>query len=327
MAHIVFGLCTSHSPQLSSPVESWPQHGENDRRNPWLFDKQGTHLTYDQALEMAKPEVRQALEPGEQRKRYEVIQGAVARLQQELEAAAPDVVVIFGDDQAEIFPTDFRPALMVYSGDAVRNMPDLFSRAPYEAGRSAGWAYGAERATIQVPAALSHHIVDCLIEDGFDVAHSTALDNDMGLGHAYGFIFGRIMNGHSRPLIPIILNTLYPPNQPTARRCYELGRAVRRAIDSWPEDVRAAVVGSGGLSHFLIDEELDQRFLQALRAKDGGAMCSLPQTRLQSGTGEIRSWIAAAAALQGLPLVYTEYQPCYRSPAGTGMGMGFAVWK
>ena len=137
------------------------------------------------------------------------------------------------------------------------------------------------------------------------------------------------MDGGSRmaPLVPVIINTLYPPNQPTARRCYELGRAVRAAIESFPGDERVAVVGSGGLSHFLIDEEIDQQFLRALREKDPQTICTLPSTRLQSGTGEIRSWIAAAAAAQDLELTFLEYQACYRSPAGSGMGMGFAVWK
>ena len=81
------------------------------------------------------------------------------------------------------------------------------------------------------------------------------------------------------------------------------------------------------MSHFLVDEEIDQRFLQALRDKDAEAICSLPDSRLQSGTGEIRSWIAAAAAAQELDLAFVDYQACYRSEAGSGMGMGFAVWK
>src|ERR687885_653390 len=103
------------------------------------------------------------------------------------------------------------------------------------------------------------------------------------------------------------------------RRCYQLGRAVRAAIESFPSDERVAMVGSGGLSHFLIDQEIDQKFLLALRAKDAETICNLPSARLQSGTGEIRSWIAAAAAAQELDLDFLEYQACYRSPAGSGM--------
>ena len=118
-----------------------------------------------------------------------------------------------------------------------------------------------------------------------------------------------------------------PPNQPTPRRCYELGQAVRQAIESFPGDARVAVVGSGGLSHFLVDEEIDRKVLQAIRDKDAATMKSLPATRLQSGTGEIRSWLGAVAAAEDLKLEFLEYQACYRSPAGSGMGMGFALWK
>jgi Catalytic LigB subunit of aromatic ring-opening dioxygenase len=327
MAHVALGLCTSHTPQLSTPAEVWPEHGENDKRNPWLIDTHGRRLSYEEALSAASPRLADELTPEKHRRRHAAVQQAVERLQQELAAANLDAVVVFGDDQAEIFPHDFRPALMVYSGETVPNMPDLFTRAPYEAGRKAGWAYGPEQATIQVESNLARHIVQRLMGDGFDIAHAAKLDEGVGLGHAFGFVYGRIMNGRPVPLVPIIINTLYPPNQPTPRRCYELGRAVRAAIESWPGDARVGVVGSGGLSHFLVDEEIDQRFLQAVRDKDREAICSLPEQRLQSGTGEIRSWIGAVAAAEDLDLDFVEYQACYRSPAGSGMGMGFAVWK
>jgi len=328
MARIVLGLGSSHSPQLSSPVESWPQHGENDKKNPWLFDRAGKRVTYDEVLRAADPAIAsRELTPEKQRERHAAAQKAVAHLQDALAEAAPDVLVVFGDDQAEIFPHDFRPALMVHFGETVRNMPDLFTRAPYEAGRKAGWAYGPERATIPVHSELGEHVVDHLIEAGFDVATSRKLDNDMGLGHAFGFMFGRIMNGKTVPMVPVILNTLYPPNQPTAGRCYELGQAVRQAIADWPSDARVAIAGSGGLSHFVIDEEIDQQFIAALRSKKAEDFARLPRERLESGTGELRSWTAAAGALEELELDFMEYYPCYRSPAGTGVAMGFALWR
>jgi hypothetical protein len=328
MARIVLGLASSHTPQLSSGPDWWPRHGENDKNNPWLIDRQGRKLTYDQALAQANPRIgREELTPEKHAARHATVQAAVEHLQQELLACKPDVVVVFGDDQAEIFNRDFRPALMVYSGESVPNMPYLFSRAPYEAGRQAGWAYGEELATIPIKSDLAKHVVSQLMDEGFDLAHAAQLEEGVGLGHAYGFVFGRIMNGHVAPLLPIIINTLYPPNQPTAWRCYDLGRAVKQAIDSWDQDLRVCVVGSGGLSHFLVDEELDHQFLELLRTKDADGIRKLPQVRLQSGTGELRSWIGAAAALEELPLAWTEYQACYRSPAGSGMGMGFAVWK
>jgi hypothetical protein len=328
MAQIVLGLCSSHSPQLNTSADIWPDHGANDQRNPWLIDRQGRKLSYAEALEQADPRIaREELTPEKHAQRHEKIQAAVAYLQRALAEVNPDVVVIFGDDQAEIFPDDFRPALMVYSGDSVPNMPDLFTRAPYEAGRKAGWAYGPEQDTIQIDGALARHFVSHLIDAEFDIAHAAHLGEGVGLGHAYGYIFGRIMNGTRRPMVPIIINTLYPPNQPTPRRCYELGEAVKAAVESFPADTRVAVVGSGGLSHFLIDEQIDRNFLQAVRDKDTTTLKGLSATRLQSGTGEIRSWLGAVAASQDLALDFVEYQPCYRSPAGSGMGMGFAVWK
>jgi hypothetical protein len=327
MARIVLGLCSTHSPQLSTPAEVWPEHGLNDRRNPWLIDTHGEKLSYEQALAAADPSLESELTPEKHAARHATVQAAVVRLQQAMAEASPDAVVVFGDDQAEIFPDDFRPALMVYTGASVPNMPDLFTKAPYEAGRKAGWAYGPEGATIPIASDLATHLTHQLIADGFDLAHAGRLWEGVGLGHAFGFVFGRLMDGHAVPMVPVIINTLYPPNQPTARRCYELGRAVRTAIESFPGDERVAVVGSGGLSHFLIDQEIDRTFLEALREKDAETICNLPSVRLQSGTGELRSWIAAVAAAQELNLEFLEYQACYRSPVGSGMGMGFAIWK
>lgn len=327
MARIVLGLASSHTPQLSTPPELWPKHGENDRNNPWLFDRSGQRVTYDEVLAMAPASMAGEIEPAKQRQRHEGTQQAVAKLQRTLAEAAPDVVVVFGDDQAEIFPNDFRPAILVHWGEDVPNMPDLFTRAPYEAGRAAGWAYGPERATIPLQPDLGGHIVRELVAAGFEVAHARKLDNDMGLGHAFGFVFGRLMNGQTAPMVPVILNTLYPPNQPSAARCYALGQAVRHAVESWPADDRVAIVGSGGLSHFVIDEDIDQRFIAALRSKKASDFAALPPERLESGTGELRSWTAAAGALEHLDLTSMEYFPCYRSPAGTGVAMGFAIWS
>jgi 3-O-methylgallate 3,4-dioxygenase len=88
-----------------------------------------------------------------------------------------------------------------------------------------------------------------------------------------------------------------------------------------------AVIGSGGLSHFVIDEELDQQLLKAMQAKDHEVLSALPQRRLNSGTSEVRNWIATAGAVEHLGMTLVDYVPCYRSPAGTGCAMGFAEWR
>jgi 3-O-methylgallate 3,4-dioxygenase len=124
-----------------------------------------------------------------------------------------------------------------------------------------------------------------------------------------------------------MLNTYYPPNQPSPRRCFELGRALRVAAAASPVDARIAVLASGGLSHFVVDEELDHRVLDAIVAKQGEALCDIPAELLNSGSSEIRNWIVAAGAMDGQPVDWREYVPIVRSVAGTGCGMGFLSWQ
>jgi hypothetical protein len=98
-------------------------------------------------------------------------------------------------------------------------------------------------------------------------------------------------------------------------------------VESWPQDARVAVIASGGLSHFVVDEELDRRVLDALVARDPGPLRAIPRKNLRSGTSEILNWITAAGALENLRASVVDYVPGYRSPAGTGAGMAFAYWK
>src|SRR5262249_28743219 len=75
MAQIVLGLCSSHSPQLNTPSEVWPDHGSNDQRNPWLIDKTGRKLSYAEALEQADPRIgREELTPEKHAARHQKIQ-------------------------------------------------------------------------------------------------------------------------------------------------------------------------------------------------------------------------------------------------------------
>jgi aromatic ring-opening dioxygenase LigB subunit len=125
----------------------------------------------------------------------------------------------------------------------------------------------------------------------------------------------------------VALNAYYPPNVPSPRRCYQFGRALRRAIESYPEDLSVAIVASGGLSHFVVDEELDGRVIEGLRTKDVETLTTIPRRFMRSGTSETLNWIAAGGALEHLGMELVDYVAAYRSPAGTGVGMAFAVWR
>ena len=119
-----------------------------------------------------------------------------------------------------------------------------------------------------------------------------------------------------------MLNTYYPPNQPTPKRCYNLGQALCAAIESWDKDIRVGILASGGLSHFVVDEELDQQALAGMQAKSVEQLMALPREKINSGSSEIRNWIVVTGATEHLDMDVVDYVPCYRSPAGTGCGDG-----
>jgi len=126
------------------------------------------------------------------------------------------------------------------------------------------------------------------------------------------------------PVVPVFLNTYYPPTQPRPQRCYRLGQVVRLAVESYAGDARVGVLASGGLSHFLVDEDYDRRILKALADKDARFLQRIPPSKLMGGSSEILNWLAVAGAVEHLEMNWVDYVPGYRTPAGTGTGMSFA---
>lgn len=326
MAQIVLGLGTSHSPQLSTPPEIWPQHGERDRGNPDLRGPDGRVYRYEELLAQAGASMQKEITPDTWQRRYAACQQGIASVGEALEKVAPDVLVIIGDDQKELFHDDNMPALLVYWGDTFRNVPQYGRGSASPGLQAAAWAYGETTQDYPVASDLARHIIGACIDQDIDIAHSHGLPSGQGMGHAFSFIYGRIMPRKAIPVVPIMLNTYYPPNQPTPRRCYAIGQALRRAVESWPGNQRVAVIASGGLSHFVIDEELDQQIITAMQNHDAATLAALPRERLNSGNSEIRNWITTAGAIEHLEMELFDYVPCYRSPAGTGCAMAFAQW-
>ena len=335
MAKIVLGIGTSHGPLLNTPPEEWGQRAEADRRNPQLFFR-GRPYRFDALAEARADEhFEREITPERTRERHAACQRALATLADTFASVAPDVAVIIGDDQEEVFLDDNMPALMVYWGETIDHAP---MPAEYGATRPPGltisdWGYyPPETRTLPCEPKLGLHIIQSLIAEGFDLSHSRRLPpgraGNHGAPHAYGFVYRRIMNDQVIPNVPVFINTFYPPNQPTLERCYRFGQALRRAIASWDGDKTVALIASGGLSHFVIEEDLDQQVLAALRENDGDRLVSLPADEFESGTSEIRNWIALAGALADtdLKMQLIDYVPCYRSVAGTGNAMGFAQW-
>ncbi len=320
MAEIILGIGSSHSPMLSTPHEGFAGHVERDRARVPDFE----------ALVRAKASwIGRELAPDVTRARHEANQAALARLSEALAEAAPDTVIVIGDDQAEWFSADSQPAVCVYWGGTVESLPPPVERMAPSL-RRAYWGYygdGTNRA-FPVDAALGRRLIEALTrEHEFDVAHVRVQPRHAPLGHAWSFVHQRLMGERVVPIVPVLLNTYFPPNQPTPRRCYQLGRAIRRVVEGWGEPRRVAILASGGLSHFVVDEALDRHVLEILAKRDADAVAALPLDQLDSGSSEIRNWIAAAGALEGLEMRLIDYVPSYRSEAGTGVGMAFAVWE
>jgi Catalytic LigB subunit of aromatic ring-opening dioxygenase len=335
MAPIAFGLATSHGPMLSIPAEYWADRVSADRENPRHFF-QGKTYTFDELVDLQRPaRLAGEITPEVSQERHARCQRAIRQLGDFFEEQMPDLAVIVGNDQMEVFTSAHVPAFAVFWGEYMEGHP----RTPeFLAKLNRGVARAEADRTppvyTQYPCLpdLGRHLIASLIADGFDVAQLRKLGvGEIGVNsapHAYGFVYRRVMRDQLVPHVPVFVNTFYPPNQPPAARCFEFGRALARAISAWPADSRAAVIASGGLTHFVIDQAFDARVLEAIRRGHASAFQDLPEEMFQSGTSEIKNWITVAGAMAeaGLSMKLLDYVPCYRSEAGTGSAMGFAQW-
>ena len=321
MAQVVLGIGTSHSPQLSVPWDKWSLLRQKDETDP--------RLDYQALLKSAKtkkPDLEAELTEDKFRERDEACQNAIAKLGETLRAAKPDLVVIFGDDQHEQFHDDNMPTFALYHG---KTLPVVKHNgrnpAAWKEAEEKGWAETAPE--YENGWELANHLISKLTAEEFDIARANKLRAEIGVGHAFSFLYRRIWPGGTVPSLPIMVNTYYPPNQPTPKRCYALGQAIRRGIESWDKDARVVIMASGGLSHVVIDEEIDRTTIQALLHKDTRELFALPRPKLKGGTSEILNWVALAGAMESEKMELIDYVTTYRSPAATGCGMAFAVWR
>lgn len=329
MADLTLAIGTSHTPMLNSPAEDFARHAEIDVSGRQLIDMEGHPCTYEELERRAPPEIAAQLAPDVLRERVETCQAGIARLVEAIRISYIDVLVIVGDDQYEQFLDDNMPAISIFWGAEIgNNVLDLPDDAP-EFWRRARSQYHEpnDQRSYPVESDLALHLIETLIDHEFDISQSRELRFERGEGHAFGFVHRRLLPDPSLPIVPISLNTYFPPNQPRPKRCYELGVAIRDAIASWPKNWKIGILASGGLSHFVVDEALDSLVLDACREKDRDALTSIPLHKLNSGNSEIRNWITVAGAAEHLNVEWTNYIPCYRSPAGTGTGVAFAIWS
>lgn len=335
MARISTVICTSHSPFLFAPVEQWELtatlRGQKDAYAP--------SVVFETRSEMDAKRER--------------VDAAAAVLRDHLRAVNPDVLVIYGDDQQEQFHLDNFPALCIFTGAEFsgfkvnpKDGPPVGGDWPLRPRTPEHWA------TVPGSPKLAKSLLANLTQRGFDMAFSNTLaDPERGMGHAFMRPHTLLETHYAIPTVPIWINCYLGP-QPTAKRCYDLGRTVRELIEAYDEDLSVAIVGSGGLWHTpgaaksYIDGEFDATMLAGVRTGGAREMAEYfdsrrPQwdpsnersvreasggtgviTGLGSGTGETRNWIAAIAAVEGRPGTLVDYIPINASPIGTA----FAYW-
>jgi Catalytic LigB subunit of aromatic ring-opening dioxygenase len=327
MARIVLGIGTSHTPMLLVDAADLPRYEENDRRIT-LLDLDGAPCSFDALLAGASDRHVQAVTPAQLSARHAAAQRAIVGLGDALGSAALDALIVIGDDQREMLRGDRPPALVVYDRPTIRSQ-----RGPHAPGRPEWVLRGSDRfypadgpRDYAVAQPLGQHLSAHLKGQGFEVA---GFENDgVPMGHAFAFVCSQLMrDDRPVPIVPVLLNALYPPDQPAPERCIAIGEAIGRAVAAFPRDLRVGVVASGGLSHFVVDERLDREVVRALTERDFAALAGVALNKLNSGNGEIRNWMCAAGALRSLRVERIDYIPGYRTRAGTGTGLCFAVWR
>ncbi len=205
--------------------------------------------------------------------------------------AKPDVVIAIYNDHASAFSVELIPTFAL--GTAAEFPP-----------ADEGWGPRPVPVVRGHPE-LASHIATSAILDGFDLTIVNKMEVDHGLTVPLNLVFGSPKQWPC-PVIPLAVNVVqYPP--PTGKRCFDLGRAIRKAVASYPDDLRVVVFGTGGMSHQisgpragLINEKFDKSFLDRL-TKDPKGLAAMPHIEYMREAGaegvELVMWHVMRGAL------------------------------
>jgi protocatechuate 4,5-dioxygenase beta chain len=205
----------------------------------------------------------------------------------------PDVVFLVYNDHASAFSLELIPTFAL--GCAAEFKP-----------ADEGWG-PRPVPTVQGYPELAWHIAQALILDEFDMTIVNQMDVDHGLTVPMSLLFGEPLEWPVK-VIPLAVNVVqFPP--PTGNRCYNLGKAIRRAIESFDQDLKVVIFGTGGMSHQLqgpraglINKEFDARFFDRL-VSDPVAQSRMPHVEYMREAGsegvEMVMWLIMRGALDG----------------------------
>ena len=206
-------------------------------------------------------------------------------------AAKPDVIFLVYNDHATAFSLDMIPTFAIGCAEAFEPADEGWGRRPVP--------------TVTGAPELAGHIAQSVIQDDFDLTIVNRMDVDHGLTVPLSLMFGQPQAWPCR-VIPFAVNVVhYPP--PSGRRCYALGKAIRKAVELFDEDLNVQIWGTGGMSHQLqgpraglINSEFDAAFLDDL-TRDPKRLVGIPHIEYVRETGsegiEMVMWLIMRGAL------------------------------
>lgn len=327
MATIVQGFASSHGGMMTAPLSEWARWEEQDKQDP-RFD-------YASLLARARPDLDQELTPERKQERHDAVQRAIGRARSVLRDVPVDTYIVLSNPHGVTPINQPAPTLGIYLSDSASSIARTGDRPRTRTDEAAeddtGRRSPVKGADDEYPTnpELADYLMSSLIADGFDLSVIYQSTPAAGIdGHEFTNVYDMFLPDRSIPIVPFLLSR-YRPNQATPARCFALGKAIRRAIEAWDSDARIGLIASGGLSHQIIDEDLDHQVLHALCTQDTEVLCSLPIDRLNGapGTAETLNWVAMAGAMDPLPMTLIDYVPCYRSRAGTGLAVTLGYWR
>lgn len=204
----------------------------------------------------------------------------------------PDVIFLVYNDHASAFSLEMIPTFAI--GTAAQFEP-----------ADEGWGPRPVPAVVGHPE-LASHIAQSVIQDDFDLTIVNRMDVDHGLTVPLSLMCGQ-PSAWPCPVIPFAVNVVQYP-VPSGRRCFELGKAIRRAVESFDADLNVQIWGTGGMSHQLqgpraglINKEWDNRFLDRL-ISDPADLSLVPHIEYVREAGsegiELVMWLIARGAMR-----------------------------
>lgn len=203
----------------------------------------------------------------------------------------PDVILLVYNDHASAFDLNFVPTFAIATGEEFTPADEGWGPRPVP--------------NVQGYPKLASHIAQSVIQDNFDLTVVNTLDVDHGLTVPLSLMFGQPENWPCK-VIPIAVNVvLFPP--PSGSRCYALGKAIAKAVESFDEDLNIQIWGTGGMSHQLqgpraglINKEFDNNFLDRI-VDDAEELSKMPHIDYVQEAGsegiELVMWLIMRGAL------------------------------